>query len=528
MKKRQYPTSRQSFEFIRSNPHYVYVDKTMYMYELLQEMEILFFARPRRFGKSMMISTMKAIYEGKKHLFEGLWIYDKLDWEAVIRPIIHLDFTNISTELPLGKAIALQLDETAQNYGLTLGKENAKDKLIELLKAFAAQGKKAVFLIDEYDMPLTDALYSPKYEEVVAILGNFYGALKGQGDLLHQGIITGISRFGKVSLFSKLNNVEDISMSETFMKMCGFTQEEVDANFSEEINEIADKLQMPTQKLRKKIQEEYNGYSWNGKDKLYCPFLIIRFLKNQDFGNYWFDSGTPTLLIKLLRKEHVLPIDLEEVKANDIILSQGDIYSIGVIGMLFQTGYLTIKKIKRDDWGKSYYLSYPNNEVRFAFEHHILANYLDKTPEYTDINYIYKLRNALTHNDIPEFIRICQSVFASIAYQQIANSDEAAFHAIMHLLVKLTGLRVVAEIPHNAGRADNFIFLPDRIFILEYKFNGKAADALQQIYDKNYAQPFEKEGIPFTFIGINFNSQKRNIDEYEYFPKALLTPKEVE
>ncbi|MFN0203531.1 MAG: AAA family ATPase [Bacteroidia bacterium] len=520
MRKKQYPTSRQNFEFIRSD-NYVYVDKTMYMYELLQETEMLFYARPRRFGKSMMISTMRAIYEGKKHLFEGLWIYDKIDWEEVKRPVIHLDFTNVSTQIPLDKAISLQIDKTATIYNCHLASEDAKDKLIELLEAFAERGKTAVFLIDEYDMPLTDALYTPKYEEVVEILGNFYGVLKGRGELLHQAIVTGISKFGKVSLFSKLNNVEDISMKETYMKMCGFSQEELEENFSAEIKSIAEKLEMSEKKLWKKIKDEYNGYSWNGKDTLYCPFLIIRFLKNQEFGTYWFDTGTPTLLMKLMKKEKVLPFELEEVKASEVTLSQRDIYNIGTIGMLFQTGYLTIKKIKRDAWGKKYYLSYPNNEVRYAFEQHIFANYLEKTTEFVDINYIDKLRSSLENNDVPAFIHICQSAFASIAYQQIANSDEAAFHAIMHLLVKLTGLRIIPEVPHNVGRADNFIFMPERIFILEYKFNGKAVDALNQITEKNYSQPFENEGFPFTYIGINFNSEKRNIDEFEYFPKEL-------
>ncbi|MFN0201434.1 MAG: AAA family ATPase [Bacteroidia bacterium] len=526
MKKRYYPTSHQNFEQIITKG-LVYVDKTAYFYELLDEEGALFFSRPRRFGKSMMISTMKAIYEGKKHLFEGLWIYDKIDWEEVKHPVIHLDFTKVSAQQSLSKAIALQIDKNAAIYGCHLTEENdAKEKLIELLEIFAAQGKTAVFLIDEYDMPLTDALYTPKYEEVVEILASFYGALKGAGELLHQVIITGISKFGQVSLFSKLSNLTDISMDEPYMKMCGFTQEELVQYFSEDIKEIAEKLGMSEKKIWKKIQEEYNGYSWNGKDKLYCPFLIMRFLRHKAFRNYWSDTGTPTLLVKLMRKEKVLPFDLEEIRASEVSLSQRDIYNIGTVGMLFQTGYLTIKKIKRDAWGTNYYLSYPNNEVRYAFEQQIFANYLEKTPEQVDMNYIDKLRRALEINDVPTFISICQSAFSSIAYQQIANSDEAAFHAIMHLLVKLTGLRIVPEVPHNIGRADNIIFMPERIFILEYKFNGKAADALKQIIDKNYAQPFENEGFPFTYVGINFNSEKRNIDEFDYFPKELIEKKE--
>ncbi|MFN0200177.1 MAG: AAA family ATPase [Bacteroidia bacterium] len=520
MKKRYYPTSHQNFEQIITEG-LVYVDKTAYFYELLDEKGVLFFSRPRRFGKSMMISTMKAIYEGKKHLFEGLWIYDKIDWEAVKRPVIHLDFTNVSIQIPLEEAISLQIDKTASIYNCHLVSKDAKGKLIELLEAFATQGKTAVFLIDEYDMPLTDALYTPKYEEVVEILGSFYGALKGKGHLLHQAIITGVSKFGRVSLFSKLNNVTDISMDDAYLKMCGFSQEELEQYFSEDIKNIAERLEMSEKKLWKKIKEEYNGYSWNGKDALYCPFLIMQFLRHKEFGTYWFDTGTPTLLMKFLRKEKVLPFELEEVKATEVTLSQRDIYNIGTIGMLFQTGYLTIKKTKRDAWGKKYYLSYPNNEVRYAFEQHIFANYLEKTTEFVDIHYIDKLRSSLENNDVPAFIHICQSAFASIAYQQIANSDEAAFHAIMHLLVKLTGLRIIPEVPHNVGRADNFIFMPERIFILEYKFNGKAVDALNQITEKNYAQPFENEGFPFTYIGINFNSEKRNIDEFEYFPKEL-------
>jgi hypothetical protein len=515
---RKYPTSRQNFEFIIENK-YVYVDKTMYMYEFLQESEFLFFARPRRFGKSMMISTMKAIYQGKKHLFEGLWIYDKIDWEEVKRPVIHLDFTKIQEKLPLDEAIALQMDKNAKEYGLSLTEKSAKGKFVELLELFDSHGKKAVFLVDEYDMPLTNALYTPEYDEVVKVLGDFYGTIKGNGELLLQAIITGVSKFGRVSLFSKLNNLTDISMDETYMKMCGFTQEELKRYFTEDIKEIAQKLALTEDELWEKIREEYNGYSWNGIDKLYCPFLMIQFLRHKEFGNYWFDSGTPTLLMKLMRKEKVLPFELEEIEASSMTLSQQDIYNIGPIGMLFQTGYLTIKRVERWKGTRTYFLSYPNNEVRYAFEQHIFANYLEQTTEYIDTNYIQKLRKALENNDIPTFISICQMAFSSIAYQQIANSDEAAFHAIMHLLVKLTGVRIVPEVPHNSGRADNFIFMRNRTFILEYKFNGKAKDALQQIIDKKYAQPFEYEGVPFTFIGINFNSEKRNIDEFDYLPK---------
>ncbi|MFN0200309.1 MAG: PD-(D/E)XK nuclease domain-containing protein, partial [Bacteroidia bacterium] len=267
---------------------------------------------------------------------------------------------------------------------------------------------------------------------------------------------------------------------------------------------------------------EYNGYSWNGIDKLYCPFLIMNFFFHEKFGKYWYETGTPKLLLKMLRKEKVLPFELEEIRSHEGLLSNLDIYAIDSIGMLFQMGYLTVKRVKMRMGEATYYLSYPNNEVRYAFEKDILANYLDQTEGAIDRNYILKLRDALEENDVPTFIQICQSVFASIAYQQIANSDEAAFHAIMHLLVKLTGLRVVPEVPHNKGRADNFIFMDERTFILEYKFNGKAKDALQQIIDKNYAQPFENDGFPFTYIGINFNSEKRNIDEFECFPKPTI------
>ena len=375
MKQRKYPTSRQNFEFIIENK-YVYVDKTMYMYEFLQESEFLFFARPRRFGKSMMISTMKAIYQGKKHLFEGLWIYDKIDWEEVKRPVIHLDFTKSQEKLPLEEAIALQMDKNAKEYGLSLTEKSAKGKFVELLELFDAQGKKAAFLVDEYDMPLTNALYTPDYDETAKILGDFYGTIKGNGELLQQAIITGISKFGRVSLFSKLNNLVDISMDETYMKMCGFTQEELKHYFTEDIKEIAEKLALTEEELWTKIREEYNGYSWNGIDKLYCPFLIIQFLRHKEFGNYWYDTGAPTLLMKLMRNEKVLPFELEEITSEDALLSNMDIYNIDTIGMLFQTGYLTIKKIERWKGTKTYYLTYPNNEVRYALKKHIYANYL--------------------------------------------------------------------------------------------------------------------------------------------------------
>ena len=508
----KYPTSRQNFESIIEGD-YLYIDKTMYMYELLQEPDMLFFARPRRFGKSMMISTLKAIYQGKKHLFENLWIYDKIDWEATARPVIHLDFTLLA-QVSLVDALAMQLDEIAKEYGIILESQDAKMKFVELLSLFEKHGKKAVLLVDEYDMPLTDALDTPHFEEVKNTLASFYGTLKGRGELIHQAILTGVSKFGRVSIFSKLNNLIDISMEDKYLNMCGFTQNELEENFQTQIVEVAKYLNMSEKRLWKKIKEEYNGYSWNGKDKVYCPFLIMKFFRHQKFGDYWFETGTPTILLKLLRKEGVLPFELEEVQSDSGLLSNMDIYSIDIIGMLFQTGYLTVKKVIMKQGRGSYFLSYPNNEVRRAFEKQILADYLGIKEGYLERNYIYKLRNALNNNDIDRFIKICQGAFSSIAYQQIANNDEDAFHAIMHLLVKLTGERVVSEVPHNVGRADNFIFMEERTFILEYKYNGSAAAALKQIKDKNYAQPFEQEGLPFTFIGINYSSEKRNIEEW--------------
>ncbi len=521
--RQKYPTSRQNFQSIIEG-NYLYVDKSMYMYELLQEADILFFARPRRFGKSMMISTLKAIYQGKKHLFEGLWIYDKIDWEAVVRPVIHLDFTKVSYQegvLSLENGLRNSLDKIASEYDIILPQNSAKEKFVELLMTFEKQGKRPALLVDEYDMPLTDALDRPDFQAILTFLGDFYGTLKGYGELVHQAVITGVSKFGKVSLFSKLNSLTDISMEERYMKMCGFSQEELEKYFANAIVELAKTLKMTEKSLWKKIRDEYNGYSWNGIDKLYCPFLIMKFFYHQKFGNYWFETGTPTLLLKMLRKEGVLPFELEEVESNDGMLSNMDVFNIDIIGMLFQTGYLTVKKMKMRQGDATYFLTYPNNEVRRAFEKQILAEYIGVKEGHIDRNYIMKLRNALNNNDIDKFIQICQTAFASLAYQQIANSDEDAFHAIMHLLVKLTGERVVSEVPHNVGRADNFIFMEERTFILEYKFNGTAAAALKQIQDKSYAQPFEEEGFPFTFVGINYDSEKRNIDEWEYLPKLI-------
>ena len=518
-----YPASRQHFESIIEDD-YLYIDKTMYMYELLQEKDMLFFARPRRFGKSMMISTLKAIYEGKKHLFEGLWIYDKIDWEEIVHPIIHLDFTDLScnkdNNVSLEEALQQQLEGIAEEHGLVLKAITAKKKFTEMLQIFAKQGKKAVFLVDEYDSPLTDAMNTDRFAGVIETLGDFYVTLKTWGHLVHQTLLTGVSKFGRVSLFSKLNNLIDISMEERYMKMCGFSQEEVEKYFGNDVIALAKTLKMTEKRLWKEIKAEYNGYSWNGVDKLYCPFLIMKFFRHQKFGSYWFETGTPTLLLKMLRKEGVLPFELEQVESNDGLLSNMDIYSIDVIGMLFQTGYLTVKKVVMKQGRDTYYLTYPNNEVRKAFEKHILADYIGAKEGYIDRNYIIKLRNALNNNEVDKFISICQTAFASIAYQQIANSHEDAFHAIMHLLVKLTGERVVPEVPHNVGRADNFIFMEERTFILEYKYNGTAAAALKQIHDRNYAQPFEYEGLPFTFIGINYNSEKRNIDDW--LPKNSL------
>ena len=516
------PIGIQTFETLREN-NYLYVDKTEYYHRLLTlGSRFTFFSRPRRFGKSLMLSTLKAIFEGKKALFKGLWIENKIEWAP--KPVIYIDFNamnfrNNTLEAELDKTIT----EQAQHHGIALqANDGAKAKFTELLQKLGS----AVVLIDEYDKPITDFLGEPQAEQHLGALKNFYGALKSQDAYVHFCMLTGVSKFGKISIFSDLNNLQDLSLSPLFANMLGITQEELDHNFQPYINQLVRNNQLDINDLKQQLKKWYNGYSWDAKHTLYCPFSLLNYFSAANptgaFHNYWFETGTPTFLTKRIREEGFLPNDLEWREAGFSTVQGADLSNVGITGLLLQTGYLTIKEQKTLPNGSVIYtLGYPNEEVRQSFNTHLFAEYAQTPVDQVEHTISAQMRHQLQQQNWPAFIQTLNSALANIAHH-IYRPGEDWFHAMTHLALTLTGLQAISEYSTFNGRIDDVLFDGQTIFIFEYKMDKSANAAFEQIAQKQYALPFQTQGKKIIGIGINFSSATKSITDWVAHPIDLI------
>ncbi len=364
---------------------YLYIDKTKEIYEFFAGGgKYYFLSRPRRFGKSLLVSTLKEIFSGNKKLFQGLWIHDKIDWKP--SPVIHIDFLQINSKTPekLEKSLGKILRTSGNALGINLDpKSDYKDLFRELIVGVGRKNKNGVvILVDEYDKPIIDhvgAADKKTAKENRKILKNFYSTIKGSDEHLRFVLLTGVSKFSKVSVFSDLNNLRDITMSLDFATLMGYTDSELQHYFAAHIKTMADNLGVHRDKLLEKIRCWYNGYSWDGKNFLYNPLSILNLFAERRFENYWFSTGTPSFLINLTKEKNFSPEEFESTEADNSIFESFDIENMELVSLLFQTGYLTIKGKKESfDEETLYYLSYPNKEVRESFLKHLLKGYSEK------------------------------------------------------------------------------------------------------------------------------------------------------
>ena len=363
-----YPLGVQTFSEIREK-NLLYIDKTKEIYRLLQG-KYYFYARPRRFGKSLMLSTIKAIYEGKKELFKGLWIENKWDFSKV-HPVIHIGFSGLNyQDKSLEAAISTELSLIADRYKIVLKSKFSKDKFKELISTLASEKGKVILLVDEYDKPIIDYL-GDKIEEAEknrSTLKTFYSVIKDSDPYIEFLMITGVSKFSKVSIFSELNNLTDITFHRRYQTLTGITQQELETNFAEEIEELAEENEITNEELLAEIKKWYNGYSWNAKTFLYNPYSILSYFDFGEFRNFWFETGTPTFLLKLMDKQKMVKI--ENLEAGNMALSSNNSEYFQLTPLLFETGYLSIKRKKENDL---YILDYPNLEVSNAMQKNIMA-----------------------------------------------------------------------------------------------------------------------------------------------------------
>jgi Predicted AAA-ATPase/PD-(D/E)XK nuclease superfamily len=504
------PIGIQTLSEIRAN-NCIYVDKTELVHRLVTTGKYYFFSRPRRFGKSLLISTLKSLFLGQKNLFEGLWINDKWNWDQT-NPVIHISFDAVDYQgHGLEKAILKQLKRHADAYSITLIETTLKSQFEELLERLAASKGKVVLLIDEYDKPIIDYLEDSRLDQAKAnrlILRDFYSVLKNADPYLQLVFITGISKFSKVSLFSHLNNLDDITIHEDYGTLTGYTSEELEHYFDDYLKAIEIKLHLSREALMENMRVWYNGYSWDGESRVYNPFGTLNFLSKRMFKNYWFTTGSPAFLIQQMRKYN--RFDVENSVVDSTILDKYDIDNLALIPLLFQTGYLTVKSI--NPMTGELVLDYPNQEVRqsmYAF----LIDDIAQNPHriYTGMT-IQDLNRAFLAKDLTQVQVILNSLLADLPSETYQKQSEGLYHGLVHLVFNYLGMFAQSEVHSSNGRADAIVQTLTDVYIFEFKFNKTAAEAVVQIKKNKYADKYRAANKTITGIGVNFSSDKKQID----------------
>jgi Predicted AAA-ATPase/PD-(D/E)XK nuclease superfamily len=506
------PIGIQSFAKLREM-NCVYVDKTRLIHQLATTGAFYFLSRPRRFGKSLLVSTMKELYAGNKALFEGLWIENNWDWSKK-NPVLHFSFDAMAyQQVGLKKAIENELNHIAKSLSLTIEAESYKEKFKELIEKVSEKYGKVVLLVDEYDKPILDYLETSTMssaKENRDILREFYGVLKNADEHLELVFITGISKFSKVSIFSHLNNLQDITLSPKYAVLTGYTQEEIEQYFEDYLQLIQERLQTTRKILLDTMRVWYNGYSWDGINRVYNPFGTLNFFSSQQFQNFWFATGSPRFLIDQMKRLEVF--NVENIIVNNATLDKFDLDNIELIPLLFQTGYLTVKEL--DVWTGDMVLDYPNKEVRETM-YQFLIDEIARNPHRTHTGMTIKdLSKAFNANDLENVREIINSLLADLPAETFQKQTEGLYHGLVHLVFSYLGVMIQSEVHSSKGRADSIVQTANEIYIFEFKFNKTAQEAIEQINKKGYASKYTTSGKKIRGIGVNFNSATRQIDDW--------------
>jgi GTPase SAR1 family protein len=507
------PIGVQTFKKMREND-YIYVDKTMFIQKIAQKGDNYFLSRPRRFGKSLLLNTFKELFLGNEKLFQGLWIHDKWDWSN-IHPVIHLSFDAMDyIGLGLDKAIADKIKYWASEYNIKLSTRTFKAQFEELLQKLNQEKGKVVLLIDEYDKPIIDFLEKaelPQAHKNQKIMKNFYAVLKNSENYLRFFFVTGVSKFSKVSIFSDLNHITDLTMHPDFTTAVGYTQQELEFYFEEHLQAAQETLQMNRSVLLEEIRVWYNGYSWDGHNTLYNPFGILNFFDQKWFLNFWFTSGLPHFLSKIMKER--LIFDVENTKTNIIELEKYDIDNLDLIPLLFQTGYLTVKSIDRST--RDMVLDYPNSEVRESM-YSFMIDSIAKNEHRSGASITNRdLLKAFQEADLERVKALLNALLSGLPSETFDKKSEGLFHGLLHFVFQLLGMYIKSEVHSSRGRADSIVETSTHVFIFEFKFNRSAAEALTQIKDKKYADKYRVFNKTIIGIGVNFMSENKEIEGWE-------------
>ena len=511
---RQLPTGIQSFEVLRTDG-YLYVDKTAIIYRLVSTSIPYFFSRPRRFGKSLLLSTFKAYFEGRKDLFEGLAISElETKWEQY--PVLYLDLNAERYESVeyLEARLSANLDKWEELYG-----KNKREKTLSLRfegvieRAYKKTGKRVVVLIDEYDKPMLSAILDEDLSKSYrSIMKAFYGVLKSSGQYLRFLFLTGVTKFAQVSVFSDLNHLVDISFKPDYVKLCGITKAELLHFFTPELNILAEKQNLTFDEAVAQMTQQYDGYHFALQTEgTFNPFSVLNALKFSDFDNYWFQTGTPTYLVDILKESDYdlrLLVEGIEAKPSDFAEYRADVKN--PIPMIFQSGYLTITGYNKKY--NMYILGFPNKEVRYGFLNFLMPYYTAITNG-TGSFHIARFCEELETGDTDAFMERLKVFFAGMSYE-LNNKNEKHYQAIFYVVFTLMGQYIKPEVRSAKGRADAVVKTKDYIYVFEFKLNGTAEEAMQQIDNTGYLIPYQKDGRKLIKVGVEFCKEERNIHRF--------------
>ncbi|MCQ2307981.1 MAG: ATP-binding protein [Bacteroidales bacterium] len=513
----KYPIGTQTFSTIIENGM-VYVDKTDLVYNLAQK-HVCFLCRPRRFGKSLLISTLESYFKGEKELFKGLKIEElEKDWTQY--PVFHVDFSDGRFVKPdaLENIIDTNLRLWEREYGLLIDTPEFGSRFRNVLKmAHEKTGRKCVVLIDEYDKPLLDVLMDPMEAENRAVLKEFYGTFKAADEHLRFVLLTGVTKFSQVSVFSGFNQPEDISMNPKFDALCGITKDELVEYFDKEIEAMAEKLKYTKEETYIRLKKQYDGYHFSEEmTDIFNPYSVLNALNERNLDDYWFASGTPTYLIRLLDRNKT---NIKDILSKPYAKKYFMDYKADVedpLAMIYQSGYLTVKGYDKED--RTYTLDFPNNEVRNGFIDMLANDYFHHNGD--TFSCVLSINKMLKQHRLDDLHDTLVGFFASIPYnanyQERAWSYESHYHYTLYIIFRLLSCyTVLTEKQNSRGRADIIVETADYVYIFEFKLDGTAAEALKQIEDKGYAEPYAADKRKLFKIGVSFSSEKKNIVEWE-------------
>ena len=510
-----YPIGIQNFESIRKDG-YVYVDKTALIHRLATTGKYYFLSRPRRFGKSLLVSTMEAYFKGRKELFKGLAI-EELEKDWIEYPVLHLDL-NGSAYLSKGvidEVLNENLSKWEKLYGVTPTSKDHGLRLQNVIaSAYEKTGRQVVILIDEYDKPIVNNLLNKELSDYYrATLQGFYGVIKSMGEQTRFCFLTGVSKIGKLSVFSTLNNLTDISLNADYADICGISEAELGNYFDDSVRELASAYSLTKDECYEKLKRMYDGYHFSEYSKgMYNPFSILNTFYARQFREYWFETGTPTLLVDVMKQTSfdVTTLSDQVIVSSDDLNGMQDIINRPV-PLFFQTGYLTIKNYDREF--NEYTLGFPNDEVKNGFLRFIYSYYVPVNPAEGNTT-TSKLARALRAGDPYTFMKILESLFANTTYQ-VQGDSEKNFQYAMYIIIELVGEYIQAERSTSNGRIDLLLQTKDYIYIVELKIDNTADAALQQIEEKGYAKPFVNDSRKIFKIGVSFSTENRRIEDWK-------------